>query len=1812
MTGASERPPSGIFPAGQADICLPIDDLLFTTLPLLRQVAALHDQGKVAALEQVDLVQNAAGILELRAPAGQAPTANQAAIDRVQSRPGSALNVIGESRVTADDDGLARKELRAGTGTEEITKPIYLPGFVAWEAVLDHHDEITDIFQLGLLLACLSCGLAPADPSDISQFASSRNNLFRLNRHLHPVAASVIVEMTALNRHERAKDLHSIIRRLETYRDQPVGLDLERLLAEAEGAVNRRTAVLAHLRDRLFDLSRRNKLIHFRPTQGTVNLTVASVPIVLRIESIRPEQLATWQGAFGSAVLSGESLSLNQWLRFEDQPYLTTALERLIHETRRDRAEYGFSSLRLVVAFLRWHNLKEAPDDRITSPLLWLPVELIKRKGVRDQFMLQCRETEAEFNPALRHHLRRLYDIKLPETIDLAKPSLDQIHADLAAQIHASEPGVDLRYLTKPSIELVHERAVQRIRQFERRRRVAASEVPTLVKPSFSYDREDYRPLGLALFRQYVQPSPLPLRAAVGALPEPRRQMMAPNSAAVESATFVLGSGQGHRFAWDLDLSQVTLANFNYQKMSLVRDYNQLLEEAAPLPSFDSVFSIEPRPIETEAVPATPIAEQWDVVQSDATQRAAIDVARSERSFIIQGPPGTGKSQTITNLIADFAGRGQRVLFVCEKRAALDVVFHRLKESGLDDLCCLIHDSQTDKKAFVQDLKNHYERWIAAPHNHEIANERRRRTAGKLQTQLGRLAQFEARMMAAPDSLACTPRSLVSRLAQLAPPEATITPSQRERLPDYAIWCQYRELTQRLHRAAQQRLGVASLAEHPFARLGTGLVGQDRAYGTIEQLLERCDGLLDRLTDALEDEALLPNAETSLAEALSLAEAAMTIVDLKLAGALDLLDEHSTGYASLAAEFSELDQLMTHRDKAVAAAADWRDRFQPEETQSALTLARRLEPSLWRFFSPAWRRLAGEMRRRFDSTRHPIPLSKVRMLELLAAEQAANGAVDAAAARLCDRLGQRDLSHFQAGHSPLVAALKRSPLLRDFLARLRIAESPHRLAAAEAEALPTLRQLADAVAVLLFDGGGLTLGALAESVRDLREALEDLPDFLPLLRAVAGADLAYAETVRTIPGTPAALEALVAGEALQRLLRADPDFARFDGRILAQTARRAEADERRLRACNAVAVRAGWHRRFLDNVRRAGLSASQLDEAGKGFKKAYAAGRRELEHEFGKSVRYRSVRDLASGQSGLVINDLKPIWLMSPLSVSDTLPLNRDLFDVAIFDEASQIPTEDAIPALSRARQIIVVGDEMQLPPTSFFSAARETEEVEVVAEEEGERIAINLDADNLLSQSTRNLPAALLAWHYRSRHEALISFSNAAFYEGRLVTVPDRRLDTQLGAEAPLFSNGEAAAGVDSLLDRPISYHRLADGLYLDRSNQPEAHYIALLVRELLQRETRFSIGIVAFSEAQQNEIDSALERLAAEDTAFATLLDREQTREDDDQFNGLFVKNLENVQGDERDIILLSVCYGPGPNGRMQMNFGPINQRGGEKRLNVIFSRARHRMAIVTSIDAEAITNTHNDGAAALRGFLDFARASASGKLDRSQSILAALNAGASVAFAEPVSGMSVQSALASALRRRGHVVHESVGRSRFRCDLAIVSPDGDSYTLGILIDAPVEAVDPRERYVFRPAVLRAFGWRVLDLPSLDWLRAPDAVLERIDQALLEESDQLLDESDDDIDWPEQDVLPVEPTATRPSGPVSANAREFRFQQGGSNKFWRIEVVDGSVTVTFGRIGSTGQSLVKEHGSAERAEREARKLIEEKTRKGYKESQA
>lgn len=1832
--------------AGVAKGGFETDDVLAALLPLIKQVLATHEGDLVAPLDGIqDLAVTEDGQLRFPPSKVHPPEKNPSKVESLQQSVSSAVEVMAESRRVADIDQstVTVSDLGVGAVGAGIAKPVFLPNYRCWEHIIGHHDALTDIFSLGLLLASVACGLDFTDASELELFTVNRTNLFSVNHRLNPVLASTIVQMTELNRHKRAQDLGQMISRLENYREQPVDFDTNVFTKkefQESPVTGKRRLIQSHLRDRLFEISRRNRLLYFKPTFQTLNLTVASVPVLLDYRNIKLEQLFVWHRELAATVTEGAPMSLGKYLRFEDAPYIPGVLDKIIGEARRDRAEYGFAQLRLVLCFLRWNNLKEDKHERIHSPLLLLPVELTRKKGVRDNYVLDPTTSEAEVNPALRHHLKELYNLQLPEFVDLKETSLDQFYEALKAQIQSSEPGVTLNKIDKPQIELIHEKARQRVDQYRRRMKLQARKRRAVSKPDYSYESGNLKPLGLQLFLEKVRPTPMPLRDVAGASPQPRLPQMVADAQEeagkvleTERQMFALREGDNQNpYSWDFDLCSLTLGNFNYRKMTLVSDYTKLIETDMASKAFDTVFSLTPKKPEEASVSALDLRDQHLVISCDATQASAIARARTGASYIIQGPPGTGKSQTITNLIADYVARNKRVLFVCEKRAAIDVVFHRLRQQGLDELCCLIHDSQTDKKAFIQNLKQTYEKFLSQTDLDSEAMSLRSKTLKAMEQDLETLRRFSEVMQQANAHTGLGVRSLLHRLVALRGQATKLAPEVEDLLPEYPLWQQHGDLVSRLQSALADLGDEDCFANHPLRWLGAGVLRADRPLEALAQHLDQAEDLLDAIESALELSELPPELWDTFAEIQNLLEFAVRVRPLAERNLIGVLT-HGPAEQAFNTLTTNLDTKAKALQQAREKNAAWSDPLSPDDTENALTQAQAFEKSILRFLQPSFYRLKKTLQARYNFSQHAVSPAWTKILSDLSAYHKATAEWQAAQQQAATDWRVEDVSAFRSQ----VADLKNDPRLshpsvKELLKLLGDSTAASPLMEALASLHDRFKALDETLSQTLAEHRKFEFAELAEVLSQLRAQTGTLAELSPILGELIDLPEAFTHALRHAPIPLSEFEAAVGHKSVNRVYREDRMVSRFEGRTLLRKMEKLEQRYREWLSLNARCIRMAVRQKFLEHVNVSSLPAAQLTPEQKTFKKSYAAGRRELEHEFAKTMRYKSIRDLAAGDTGQVIQDLKPIWLMSPLSVSDTLPLDPELFDVVIFDEASQIPMEEAIPAVYRSHQTIVVGDEMQLPPTTFFASAR-TEDETVIVEEEGERIEVDLDSDSFLTQSAQNLPSTLLAWHYRSRYESLISFSNSAFYSGNLYTIPDRQRAIADRPELIVHSPDQGGANVDALLTRSISFHFMETGRYEERRNPSEAAYIAQMVRGILQRDTKLSIGVVAFSEAQQGELESALSRLAEEDADFAARLENEYIREENDVFCGLFVKNLENVQGDERDIIIMSVCYGHDANGRMLMNFGPINQRGGEKRLNVIFSRAKHHMAIVSSIRHHDITNDYNDGANSLKHFLQYAEAVSKGDESTARRVLENLNPLSRKSLAPVSKDDAVVEKLATALRQRGYLVDLNVGQSKFRCDLAVRNSTDAFYQLGILVDTDGHYENPNllDRYLMQPGILKAFGWRFTMVLTKDWYHNPDDVLVRLEKRLqghdldaqaepVEEEDEQTFEpttakAQDDSSLvtpstapkptpaPQPPALPASPDPSFQAGPV----RRFEFVAGTSQKFWEISIEEKSFTVRFGRIGTAGQSQTKSFADQEKAKRESEKLIAEKVKKGY-----
>ncbi|WP_373636703.1 AAA domain-containing protein [Yoonia sp. BS5-3] len=1676
------------------------EDILAAMLPLMLQVYGAHNEGKVAPVFSPNKLHADHGHLWFQNADLENPATTQA-VTRLKNRDQKrSVKVVEHLSVVSDDDGTKVSDKSVSDEAEDTPTPRYLTGYRSWEVEAGHHDPLTDIYGLGMIMASLATGLDFREREPLEIFTRHRTDLTRLNTRLHPVMARAIERMTSLHRYDRAQDLGALIKALENHRS--IGSDFEADLSlNVAEEKDPQKELMKRLRARLYDLTRRNRLVYHKPTAGELNLTETSVPLVINIDAIKEKDLFTAKADVMRKLIAGKEVTLGSYLRFEEMLFAPSVLAKIRSDAARDQREFGGSPLRLVPVFLRWYDLKNAPEAPISSPLLLMRVELKRRKGVRDGFTLRLENTIATINPALSFVLEKLYGIRLPPEVDLAEDNaLQNLHANLEKQIMATEPGVKLEYADRPKMRLLHQKVRRRLDQFNRRRQTVSRGRRTLKGMKYSYDRPGFEPLGIQLFREFVSLAEAPRRELTGR-PLPRRfnqHNMVANTAELEGNVLQKVDDTTGRYDWSFDLCNVTLANFNYRKMTLVRDYDALISgEMVPNEAFDLLFSNDPRP--ADSVPSLPKPEKrYPVIEMDPTQESSVLRARTGQSYVIQGPPGTGKSQTISNLIADFIGQGKRVLFVCEKRAALDVVYNRLRGIGLSTMCALVHDSQENKRDFIKELERIYNHWSETPpeKSEDDIETLRRTEMTRIETALADVALLVDTMRGPAIGSDTALADVLRRALSVEAP--ALTDAQRLHLPDLATWTKYADTVRRAAAGLKRISGDEVLARRPERLVGPALWKTDDLTTTLPDLLQRIAPRTGQLTAAA-DAAFTTDAPLTLGSLIAQIQLAARVSPAAEVGQLGVFGDDTPQRKSYRGEVRALGEVERQFDEAREKTSAWTDRLSPSETETALSLAEQKEGSFLSFLSGDWRRLKALVSSRTDVTGLAIEPSITSLLRDLKAEHEAAKAVDTRAREIALKFGFDDhaeltdlLVEFESGGT-------REGLAADPLRAAIRAADPQ----AEAN-ITTLARLSSLAEALLSEIDGKLVGLETVPVNSADAALTDLAtnapalrDLQPLMQPLASAPTSLWSSLTVLDLAPDRIDAATLHEAVRRSLLQVPGLANVDPDMLAATRKTIAESRVALQTLNAQLLETRAITRFREHVALTNTMDRDLDFADRDRKSNLNKARRALEHEFGKTRAYRSPREMLAGPAGALLPDLKPIWLMSPLSVADVLPLGTDLFDVVIFDEASQIPVEDAVPTLVRAPQVIVVGDDKQLPPTNFFGSGKADDDFDG---EDDDDLDFELSQDSFLALSAEKLSATMLGWHYRSRSEELIGFSNEAFYSGRLLTIPSHRCLPE-GEPLNVTDPATLPEPAANVLRRPVSFHYLQDGTYSERRNAGEATYIAHFLRDLLAQKTGKSVGIVAFSEAQQGEIDSALNRLADEDEEFADLLDTERDREDDGTFNGLFVKNLENVQGDERDIIILSICYGPDRAGKMRMNFGPINKLGGEKRLNVIFSRAKENMVVVSSIKGDRISNDYNAGANALKTFLHYAEAVSTG--NDTAAVRALSSVSNRIGGGKHKEANVVTEAMADRIKARGWEVRQNLGLSDFVVDLAIRKPGAEDYQLAILIDRAADG-SVKEAFTTRSTLLEVFGWQVITLPLKDWWADPDAVLDRIDAAM------------------------------------------------------------------------------------------------------------
>jgi very-short-patch-repair endonuclease len=1056
---------------------------------------------------------------------------------------------------------------------------------------------------------------------------------------------------------------------------------------------------------------------------------------------------------------------------------------------------------------------------------------------------------------------------------------------------------------------------------------------------------------------------------------------------------------------------------------------------------------------------------------ADSSQTAAVLAASRGKDFVLFGPPGTGKSQTIANLIVNTLGEGKTVLFVSQKTTALEVVRKRLDKLEIGEFCLEVHSAKAQKAAVLGQLQHAWE-------------VRTGEAVSQWEDKADELDQLRVRLNSVVLALHRRRRNGLTAYSALGR-----VISGRDRHSDLRLsfpQADYHDepAMRRLRNlCGQLRIALATVgdpASHPLRVIRTA----EWSPSWRSALSDVIRAFVEAASDYRA--ACAPVAELFATAVPDRPEAAVALLLLCAQvlnpGARDAMNLLEGDTADLE---RKLERWAEDRRKANEAARKLACVYTSGIYD--LNLPGLLEE--WRQASTSNFLVRGSRQKKvrqalapFASPSPPNDLSfeLVTLMEVSAARRKLQQHV--AAMEAFGQLWEGD------GTDPQ----KLSDAL-DWVEETRSAADKCAAEGFDAEScLAGVRRMLQGSPNDLKDGGRFHialkhLDGACQALDDVRVSLADLVGTDGNL-GLEPTDAWLSEALREVEAWSSSLHRSQSWCAWQRA-SADAALEGLEPLMTAVHQGRVSAEE--LSSAFELSYARWWVDRIVDAEKplREFIGSFHedaiarfvaLDEEVAGLSRKVVTARLSkhvpprnafgndaewgtLSRELAKKARHMPIRQLF-GQMPRALTALAPCMMMSPLSIAQFLPAEATPFDVVIFDEASQMPVWDAVGAIARGKQVIVVGDPKQLPPTTFFD--RSDADADDAAEIE--------DLESILDEClAANIPHKRLNWHYRSRHESLIAFSNERYYDGRLVTFPSPVTD-----------------------DRAVRYVHVPGGAYergSGRVNRAEAHaVVADVVRRL--RDPRFeaeksSLGIVTFNSEQQKFIEN--------------LLDQERRgRPDIERFFGpewhepVFVKNLESVQGDERDVILFSVAYGPDVAGHVTQNYGPLNLDGGARRLNVAITRARSELLVFATLRPEQIDLSRAKGAGVrdFKHFLEFAQ----------RGRVALAEAAAPTGREED---SEFEKAVRKALEARGWSVHPQVGVSGFRIDLGIVHPDAPGqYLAAVECDGATyhRSATARDRDKLREAVLRRLGWRVRRVWSTDWWNDADRALDELQTGL------------------------------------------------------------------------------------------------------------
>ncbi len=1060
----------------------------------------------------------------------------------------------------------------------------------------------------------------------------------------------------------------------------------------------------------------------------------------------------------------------------------------------------------------------------------------------------------------------------------------------------------------------------------------------------------------------------------------------------------------------------------------------------------------------------------YQVLDADSSQIAAIQDVKAGRNLVVEGPPGTGKSQTIVNLIAELLAEGKSVLFVSEKMAALDVVKDRLTGVGLGKFVLELHSHKTRRKKFLKDLQKATNVRAQEPLNID-------QTIRKLETLRRQLDDYSQIIHKPAFAVNLSPFQLYGMKESADDHFARkneIMPLVRFENPESVT----------LKDLDDMKIALENLAE---------------LYQTIskENPWSKCAPKSLLPADLREIEMLINDSLHSLDNFLVERGRVYDIYGIKKPDTLNEFQNSLSAFEIIKSQNAEL------IDANIIKSGAWNnnndDAFKLiQELERYQKYAPLLNKFNQRIFQADIDRLIYELRnisnkkfRFFNNKQHielveryyavPVPGSIDEIVRDLQEAKAVIKMRKTLEAN--NALGQKYYGgywHLNADINDLKAIARWmhefSALVRegtfsqntiDLMSKDLFDFKPERDLAeyidAGEEFVRVLSRLKDKLnprSKLIFkrETGDVSFEAWQEQLYTWRGQLSSLhlwSQYLNTKNALKSSNAKmFVDSIEKRNINKYDIEALIEGNFADSLLNIlfveNQELATFVGELHENRIREFKDLDKKILTLNRKRI---FHK-LNSNIPKI-FGGTENPQA------------KILAGEFTRKSGHMPVRKLLEKAGGM-IKQIKPCFMMSPLSIAQYLdPTNEELqFDVVIFDEASQVKPEDALGAFMRGKTAVVMGDTQQLPPTSFFDQMSDADS--------DEEEATSLDMESILHLCKLSFPVKMLKWHYRSRHESLITVSNREFYDDDLLVYP-----------SPSHSDPEL--GLKFRYNPNTAYHRGSSS-----ANPLEAEDVAEEIFNHFEKygDTK-SLGVGTFSVAQKNAILEALEVKRKERPEFEPLFS-------DSKEERFFVKNLETIQGDERDVILISVGYGYDQDGKMSLNFGPLNQDGGERRLNVLITRAREKCVVFSNFKAYDMNLTANPpyGVKSLKEFLEYAE-----------------NLTLGTQHAEAHTKEPFEDAIASFLEENGYQVDRQIGCAGFRVDLAIVDDENPGkYILGITTDGKMYSSSKvaRDRDRLREQVLTGLGWKLYHLWSTDWYRNRDLgrkkLLEYVEKSILQ----------------------------------------------------------------------------------------------------------